>query len=385
MVYYLFIQYLMAKSKELKNKNKQVDDNAKTQRESLKEKNKEKAKQHKTIDDQHDKHKKSVDSKSESDNEHESFHEETEESIKDKFDIQLKTVNEKLKLDNSLLLKAIHCLKGILNEKSKNENNILFRKDEEAVHINFTFGNIPEQYSLRPVLLPVKINSNARRRVCLIIRDPVEEWNELNISFDDVKDLDVNIITYSSLKQEYFQYESKRNLLKQFDVFLCDSHLYMMLKKILGKCFYSAKKYPLAVKIDKKKEMSNETKQSIINAAQNQIFYMSNGPNYSVKAGFVEEDDKILLDKTITATKFTLAHILKWGVDFEHLKTISVKITNSIELPVFNQLTKEEILTGKDLIAEEKKSKVVQTAQTSKDTKEIKDSKEKSKGKNKSK
>lgn len=371
----------MVKTKELKAKKQPEEENTKTQREALKEKEKNKDKANKPNNKDKKHHKKSVDSKdlkSESDNEHESFHEETEESIKDKFDHQLKIVNEQLKLDSNLVLKAIKCLKGILNEKAKDENNILFRKDEEAVHINFSFGNIPEQYSLRPVLLPVRINSNARRRVCLIIRDPVEEWKDLNISFDDVKDLDVNIITYSSLKQEYFQYESKRNLLKQFDVFLCDSHLYMMLKKILGKCFYAAKKYPLAVKIDKKKEMSNETKQSIVNAAQNQIFYMSNGPNYSVKAGFVEEDEKILLDKTVTAAKYTLAHILKWGVDIEQLKTISVKITNSIELPVFNQLTKEEIQIGKELLSENKEKKV---AEKVKEVNDKKDDKSKGKGK----
>jgi len=70
---------------------------------------------------------------------------------------------------------------------------------------------------------------------------------------------------------------------------------------------------------------------------------MTNGPNYSIKvARAVFENDEVV--KNITDCCLSaLPHILKWGVDFEELKSISIKGTNSIDLPIYNQLTEEEI------------------------------------------
>lgn len=366
----------MAKTKDIKikektEKNEKTD---KTQREEQKKKQKTKEeKTEKVI------RKESVQSQSENAIDEISMHEENEETIKEKFQTQLKIVKEKLKIDDKLISQATKCLKQLLNQKSEAENNILFRKDEESLQINFTFGHLPESYSLRPVIIPVPVDSKARRRVCLIIRDPAEDWLNLDINFDNESDIEVNVITYASLKQEYFQYEQRRNLLKQFDVFLCDNHIYMMLKKILGKAFYDAKKYPFGITIDKKKENSNATKELILNAARNTMFYMSNGPNYTIKAGYVEEEESKLLPKIKTTMTHTLANILKWGVDFSQLKGISLKFTNSIELPIFNQLSAEEIKAGKELLKEKNTPAVVKDAKIATGKKETKDKKDKKK------
>ena len=371
----------MAKTKDIKSKDKAVKID-KTQREEQKIKEKanteqvvKKEKIEKAI------RKESAQSLSENALDEESMHQENEETIKEKFQTQLKIVKEKLIIDEKLLSQATKCLKQLLNQKSEAESNILFRKDEESLQINFTFGNLPESFSLRPVVIPVPVESKARRRVCLIIRDPAEDWLNLDINFDNESDLEVNVITYASLKQEYFQYEQRRNLLKQFDVFLCDNHIYMMLKKILGKAFYDTKKYPFGITIDKKKENSNTTKELILNAARNTMFYMSNGPNYTIKAGYVEEEESKLLPKIKTALIHTLANILKWGVEFTQLKGISLKFTNSIELPIFNQLSSEEIKAGRELTKEKNAPVLTKEVKNTKDKKatETKEKKDKKK------
>ena len=210
----------------------------------------------------------------------------------------------------------------------------------------------------------MKINNKSKRKVCLIIRDPVESWEKLNINFEENKDLIVNVIPFSELKLEYERFEQKRNLLKQFDVFVCDNHIYHSLKKILGRDFYDDKKYPVGVTINYNGKDEKEIKQNalnakndIIKAASNYLFYMSNGPNYTVRAGYVEDEENTLVNNIVNITKHTLAHILKWGTDFEHLKSITLKFNNSFELPIFNQLNEIEIKAGLEILNNKVKDK----------------------------
>lgn len=294
------------------------------------------------------------------------------QSFEKKFENKLKIVKSSLKLNDKLLVQAVFSLKQILTNKANKENNVFYRKEEESLFLNFTFSNLPSQYSMRPILIPSQLNSFSKRKICLIIKDPKEEWENLGISFDTETDVEVNVISYSSLKHEYSQYEQKRQLLKQFDLFICDFKIYMMLKKVVGKVFYKNKKYPFPVFINKNKENSDETKKNILTAARNTLFYMSNGPNYSVKVGFVDEKEEDLIRKIHVCSEYVVANILKFGVEFEDLKGISLKFTNSIELPIYVHLNKEEIEIGKKILLENK----------DKDNDDVKD-KDKEKSKNK--
>ena len=57
------------------------------------------------------------------------------------------------------------------------------------------------------------------------------------------------VIGYDKLKRNYKQYVSKRTLLKEYDGFLADLRIYKMLPELLGKEFYSKKKYPCPIKM----------------------------------------------------------------------------------------------------------------------------------------
>lgn len=304
----------------------------------------------------------------------EDINEEVQTSIKKVYLEKLTAVEAKLNnvLSEEQVKKAIDSLKTLLDKHFEKSFDIFARKEEEMLQVNFTFTTLPLKYSPRPVTIPVKLHTSVVRKVCLIIKDKfVQTWKDLNLEFTDKSNkFELDVIPFSSLKQEYALYEKKRNLVKQYDLFLCDKSLYMMLRKVLGKAFYNAKKYPLALtfvnsnpneKLEKEektvdKKEAERIKQDIINAATNATFYMSNGPNYTVKAAYLNEEktDK-LVSKVLTAIKHTLAHIMKWGVEFDGLKTISLKFTNSLELPVFNQLTDDEIKAYYGKIEEKEK------------------------------
>lgn len=290
--------------------------------------------------------------------------------------------NKKKLIDEKQITSAVDNLKAICENNFANNLDIFARKEETMLQVNFLLSNLPERYSLRPVSLPVKLNIPTTKKVCLIIKDNYKQyWEEMALNFEDNKNFELNVITYTNLKQQYEQFEKKRNLVKQFDLFLCDKSLYMILKKVLGRAFYKSKKYPLAITLTKPRpelikdkpnnyESEDEDEEdtgkyfvskdivtkSIIDCVTKVHFSMSNGPNYTVKAGYLEDKTETIVEKLKNVISYTLAHILKWGVKFEHVKTVSLKITNSVELPIFNQLTTEEINAFYSKL-EEKKTK----------------------------
>jgi len=80
------------------------------------------------------------------------------------------------------------------------------------------------------------------------------------------------------------------------------------------------------------------------------IFYMNSGPNYTVKFARCVMSGGDIVKNAIATAKGVIPHILKWGIDFNELKSISIKSTDSVELPIFNQLSDEEIMNYLDKI-----------------------------------
>jgi len=207
--------------------------------------------------------------------------------------------------------------------------------------MNFVLGKLPLKYSLRPVNIPLEKTMHTldqNTRICLFVKDPKSAIKELGIDFP----MKVKIIDVQTLKLKYSRFQDRRNLLKQYDLFLCDYKIYFVLKKLLGKPFYVSRKYPVPIKLD------YEDKEQIKNEVVNQVdksgvFYMTNGPNYAFKVAKFNMDKDDILKNVMKSVNYVVAHILKWGVNFEDLKSITLKGANTLELPIFNQLTKEEI------------------------------------------
>ena len=57
------------------------------------------------------------------------------------------------------------------------------------------------------------------------------------------------MIGFDRLRREYKQFKDKRQLTRDFDVFLSDIRVYKMLPDCLGKEFYQKKLFPAPIKI----------------------------------------------------------------------------------------------------------------------------------------
>ena len=78
------------------------------------------------------------------------------------------------------------------------------------------------------------------------------------------------------------------------------------------------------------------------------IFHMNNGPIYNIKFGRFSmnlEENKENLKECI---KQIVPHILKYDIDLDELRNISIKGNNTLELPLYEHIKEDDlkIFTG---------------------------------------
>jgi ribosome biogenesis protein UTP30 len=136
----------------------------------------------------------------------------------------------------------------------------------DGIHLQFSFKKVALSRKITKMLLPHSF-VDATTAICLIVGDLDRNNREYSITVDFYKEKlieqgvtqQIEIIPLKQLKLEYKEYESKRNLLALYDVFLADARVIRLLPSLLGKEFYKRKRQPLQVDVtckDLKKEIS---------------------------------------------------------------------------------------------------------------------------------
>lgn len=130
-----------------------------------------------------------------------------------------------------------------------------------------TKKHIIDKKRLKPgkIALPhpyTKSDSGESLRVCLITADPQRKYKDLvaNPAFPiDTSELITRIIGLEKLRSRYKSYESKRQLLGEYDVFLADDRIITYLPAVLGKPFYkSSVKRPVPVSLEGRRQNIDE-------------------------------------------------------------------------------------------------------------------------------
>jgi len=271
------------------------------------------------------------------------------EELNKKYELKLEQVTKELipKISSSQIEKALKALISYKNKlNSSSAINVLSGDFDDYIYATFGFYKYPLRYSLSPskIDLPtgiydLKYNSN----ICLIVKNPKSDFKDLNIEFP----FNLKIIDIEKLKTKYQQYSKKRELMKKYDLFLCDNRIKFVLRKLLGKCFYASKKIPYSISLnyEDKEKIKNDIIE-IVNKST--IFHMNNGPIYNIKFGRFSmnlEENKENLKECI---KQIVPHILKYDIDLDELRNISIKGNNTLELPLYEHIKEEDlkIFTG---------------------------------------
>jgi ribosome biogenesis protein UTP30 len=111
-----------------------------------------------------------------------------------------------------------------------------------------------------------------------------------------------------------------------------------MLPECLGKEFYAKKKYPCPLKLHGFSDPKDLQKQ-LNNASKATYFMQGNGPNYSLRIGKASQEAGNIAENIEQALPFALAYVCAHDdIKFSSLQSISLKVGESPELPIFNQL-----------------------------------------------
>lgn len=179
-------------------------------------------------------------------------------------------------------------------------------------------------------------------RVCVFSKDPARELKDQLVSLK--VPCIAKVIGVSKLKKNFKQYKDKRQLLTDYDLFLADLRVYKMLPELLGKEFYAKKRYPCPLKLHNLTG-ENALENQLNQAAKATYFMLGNGPNYSIRAGRTNQDAGKIAENIEQILPFALAYATeKDNIEFSHIQSITVKVGESPELPIFNQLQQGEVL-----------------------------------------
>ncbi|KAF2665931.1 ribosomal protein L1 [Microthyrium microscopicum] len=188
-------------------------------------------------------------------------------------------------LESKQTLKAALALVRHL-EKQQNEENIhrpslLADTDDESPKSSLDVPlwllvtakkHLATSHSLNPakVLVPHPLYTSPSTRVCLITADPHSSQPKVykklikDAAFpNDLQEKIVKVIAYSRLAKKFKQFEARRQLMADYDVFLVDERVAHLLPVALGKTFYkSTTKRPMPVSLTGKELWGKKVKKA---------------------------------------------------------------------------------------------------------------------------
>jgi len=228
----------------------------------------------------------------------------------------LKKVKDHVKLDKSQIKQAIDVLKEI-SSKDKKKTELL-DSDDGFIYIEVALNKLPDEYSMRPVQikLPVPIYSDDfMTRCCIVSKDPQRDYK------NKIAGLDIptfaKVIGYTKLQRNYQQFEEKRKLCKDYDLFFCDYKIYDLLRKPLGKFFYDHKKIPFPIDCEGVPAYLSSMGagdvtdyEAYLNHMLHYTYFLqSNGPNYSLKIARVSQSDEDIIKNVTDGVTNLLSHM----------------------------------------------------------------------------
>ncbi|KZF23367.1 ribosomal protein L1 [Xylona heveae TC161] len=185
-------------------------------------------------------------------------------------------------LDRSQTKKASSALlKHIKSEEKRTESestkkNLLANDDDSSDEVDdsedtpiwlvlTTKKHIVDKKRLKPgkISMPHSLNTSPNSTICLITADPQRSFKDVVAHDSFPKPLASRIgrvIGISKLKAKYKSYESRRQLLSEYDIFLADDRIVTLLPNLLGKIFFKGgSKRPVPVNLSAPKKAQDKS------------------------------------------------------------------------------------------------------------------------------
>lgn len=147
------------------------------------------------------------------------------------------------------------------------------------------------------------------------------------------------VIGTSKLRTKYESYEAKRNLCREYDLFLADDRILPSLPKLIGKSFFKLKKQPIPVDLT-----VNDWVAQVDKAKSCTTMLLSAGSCMSIKVARSSQSiEEVLanIDAVLRAVAETIPK--KWS----NVQAVYLKSSDSVALPVYQTLPSESTIAAK--------------------------------------
>lgn len=139
------------------------------------------------------------------------------------------------------------------------------------------------------------------------------------------------IIKLEKLRTQYFEFKHRRELVSQYDLFLCDDRILPMLTKTLGKTFLSVKKQPVPIRLKKTQSLRDQVRR----ARESTFLCGSHGDCWAIKLAHTAMTDEEVTANLMAGITAVVERIpRKW----KNIKSVSIKSPDSVALPVYSSL-----------------------------------------------
>jgi ribosome biogenesis protein UTP30 len=237
-------------------------------------------------------------------------------------------------VDKKQLEKAVTALRRYLGAQDNNE--LLGDEDEFLYLLIGLQKSHPLQRKDKPIRIPVPhpLHDFEHSEICLFVKDDKsgaghkaakkrlgEFSNRAGIT---------KVIGTSKLRTKYESFEAKRNLCRQFDLFLADDRIIPSLPKLIGKSFFRKKKQPIPINLTAK-----DLEEQFSKARECTSLVLSGGSCLTIKvarASFATKDAVENIQAVLAAAEHHIPK--KWA----HVQSVFIKSADSVALPVYQRL-----------------------------------------------
>eukprot|EP00457_Paulinella_chromatophora_P008958 gb/GEZN01009008.1/.p1 GENE.gb/GEZN01009008.1/~~gb/GEZN01009008.1/.p1 ORF type:complete len:345 (+),score=69.02 gb/GEZN01009008.1/:47-1081(+) len=259
--------------------------------------------------------------------------------------------------------KAVHALCAFLKAKQDKDSKSSLIEEDPVIILTITLKKAPAKTRTMPyrVPLPHSLYPEEESEICVITKDPQNEWEVKVQSAKNVKGISVK-----TLKTQYRQYKDRRALLASFDLFLADDRVIPLLPPLLGKEFYNKKKQPLPVVLKNEQRIVKE-----IQTARNLTAFFLSGEYCAVRIAKASFEEAASVANILVAMEFIAQKIPhKWkGIQALHIKTHdSVALPIYTSLPISQRISTDGPKPESVLLKQDSKKKTIAKGSSKKDS-----------------
>lgn len=237
-----------------------------------------------------------------------------------------------VEVNSSQVEKAIIALKRYLGSHDSNE--LLNEDEDEFLYVLVSLKTShPSHRTDKPVCIPLPhpLYSEEGLELCLFVKDDKSgkghKAAKKKLETQADKAGVSKVVGTSKLRTKYESFESKRNLCRQYDLFIADDRILPSLPKLLGKSFFKKKKQPIPIDLTVK-----DWKTQIDKARQCTTLFLSGGSCLSIKVARNSHQVNEVLSNVLSVLEAIAEKVPK---KWDNVQAVFLKSADSVALPVY--------------------------------------------------